>query len=991
MSVAELIHSNLCLLGYEKEASAAKIILSDETFEHANERAFQSVVHFLLRSLDEERCRLAFRHCWPVLDKKQSSVFRQGVVGWLRELRQTDPDGSSLPQINPALFLSPGGRRFKDLLLSLTQFVMLKSLQKLDAEAPAGDREQILSKGDPEIQCGTLRAAGAIAKDRFVQTQKKKLAVHTEHQRFADSFSTQYRRLRQSISSLTVELGRLVAVSELPPELTHRLLQENAEQVVPAVYAASRQRLAALVAPRDRLHRFAAETEYSWRVVDSIASGAVEKSAVDAGDLVTREQTDQGAQSGSDMLVDGKLDLLTFFDTFVGKVEHLRQSLSLCAIGDLKGLSLCSVSVCPGLSVTVFCLCPPRSVTVFCSYPPRSAQHPAVAGLSLCSFPVRPGLHGTLPPLVREATQLSADAGQLLARLETETESTSRRVERLLSAEPPPPPARARGRTTTPSPPPLLAPRTPNWSLSGAPVPPPADHPLKHMYRSPATGGLKLDLEQGADADPSCSSRLSSLTSVTGGGGSPWASPVAAPPAVQLTGPSPRPTEDRPSPAAVGDLFRPPPEPAWGDTETRLTPTPGRAGRSATGLSSCSSLFSPLRGEAGSAARSSVAGSVSSLDSVLETARPGGDGSRARSPVSRGAADSPGLTPATPVTVGASAAGAGAGAGGAGGTTAAPVVHSPSPQVMRLREQTSAFLRSLTLSPVAGGDSVFSPAPLELSAAGGGAWLSAHGQRSRLDGRLSRSGPSSPQGAALPRVAWQDGTRLLPGPGSPVAAELSQTAGTARRRSRSGPGTTHPPLSPNGVWTAELGTGVNARTPEENGVGVRTPEKGLGFGARTPGTKTGISPAAAAGVPASPPAAVGSPAGRSPQAEAVLRRSPQAEPVLGRSPQAEAVLGRSPQAEAVLGRSPQAAGAEEPPVTSETDFSHLDDEMAEALALSVFGPGDFNQSLNFSHRESLGGVELSLVELDDSISDTVPAAAPSSGRVEPPTDVLIDI
>ena len=30
--------------------------------------------------------------------------------------------------------------------------------------------------------------------------------------------------------------------------------------------------------------------------------------------------------------------------------------------------------------------------------------------------------------------------------------------------------------------------------------------------------------------------------------------------------------------------------------------------------------------------------------------------------------------------------------------------------------------------------------------------------------------------------------------------------------------------------------------------------------------------------------------------------------------------------------------------------------MAEALALSVFGPGDFNHSLEFSNRESLGKV-----------------------------------
>ena len=47
------------------------------------------------------------------------------------------------------------------------------------------------------------------------------------------AFSAQYRRLRQNISSLTVELGRMVAVSDLPPEITHRLLQENAEHVVP--------------------------------------------------------------------------------------------------------------------------------------------------------------------------------------------------------------------------------------------------------------------------------------------------------------------------------------------------------------------------------------------------------------------------------------------------------------------------------------------------------------------------------------------------------------------------------------------------------------------------------------------------------------------------------------------------------------------------------------------------------------------------------------
>ena len=33
-------------------------------------------------------------------------------------------------------------------------------------------------------------------------------------------------------------------------------------------------------------------------------------------------------------------------------------------------------------------------------------------------------------------------------------------------------------------------------------------------------------------------------------------------------------------------------------------------------------------------------------------------------------------------------------------------------------------------------------------------------------------------------------------------------------------------------------------------------------------------------------------------------------------------------------------------------------QMAEALALSAFGPGDLNHSLNFSNRESLGKIFL---------------------------------
>ncbi|XP_037079568.1 HAUS augmin-like complex subunit 6 [Pollicipes pollicipes] len=337
MSVAELLHSNLCLLGYEKEASGSKVLLSDETFEHANERAFQSVVHFLLRALDEERCRQTFRHCWPVHDKRQSSVYRQAVVAWLKEIKQNDPDAASMPVINPALFLSPGGRKFKDLLLALTQFVMLKTLRELDRELPGS--EILLERGSDDIQYGALRASCALSKQRFVQLQKRKLISHSHHQRFADSFSTSYRRLRQSAVSLTQELGRLVGVSGVPAELTHRLLQEEADQVVPAVYAAARQHLAALEAGLERLRQFCREAAFSWSVVDSIVSGAVADSVVDAHTLVPLPPAD-AAQGPSELLLDGKLDLVAFFETFVKRVDQLQLFLTQCPIAELKSKTL---------------------------------------------------------------------------------------------------------------------------------------------------------------------------------------------------------------------------------------------------------------------------------------------------------------------------------------------------------------------------------------------------------------------------------------------------------------------------------------------------------------------------------------------------------------------------------------------------------------------------------------------------------------------------
>ena len=123
---------------------------------------------------------------------------------------------------------------------------------------------------------------------------------------------------------------------------------------------------------------------------------------------------------------------------------------------------------------------------------------------------------------------------------------------------------------------------------------------------------------------------------------------------------------------------------------------------------------------------------------------------------------------------------------------------------------------------------------------------SRHLQQTWREGRVSRSGPSSPCGKEFPRVAWQDGTVLGAGLGPLGVMDASPTGGKGRRRTRSGPGSSYRPLldlsAAAGVDASRVGLSPTAET----GVGVTSPAA-VESGVR-------VSPAALSGRVASPPA-----------------------------------------------------------------------------------------------------------------------------------------
>ena len=119
-------------------------------------------MHFLFGILDKDRRSAEFRDCYPILDKKAESQFRQKAFSWYtgkfkiliflcehylkyRMINScyTMPikidlsfvglvsKSNDLPSITASLFLSPGGRKFLDFMNAFVRYVAKHCLIKV--------------------------------------------------------------------------------------------------------------------------------------------------------------------------------------------------------------------------------------------------------------------------------------------------------------------------------------------------------------------------------------------------------------------------------------------------------------------------------------------------------------------------------------------------------------------------------------------------------------------------------------------------------------------------------------------------------------------------------------------------------------------------------------------------------------------------------------------------------------------------------------------
>ncbi|CAL8241787.1 unnamed protein product [Merluccius merluccius] len=185
---------SLLSLGFQPEAEISNLVgkttvthinLGTNMFDKPNKDAFYIVTHFLLDKLNPARFNEAYRHCWPVFDRKADAEFRKITFAWIKDI--IDEHSSSAPKVVASLFLSPGGPKFVALMLHLASHVMLQEMKTCATDG----------KWTPEA-AATPTSSLDMAMKRFKLTKARFLKCAVQQDRLLQ----EYQRRAQSLVKL---------------------------------------------------------------------------------------------------------------------------------------------------------------------------------------------------------------------------------------------------------------------------------------------------------------------------------------------------------------------------------------------------------------------------------------------------------------------------------------------------------------------------------------------------------------------------------------------------------------------------------------------------------------------------------------------------------------------------------------------------------------------------------------------------------------------
>ncbi|PIK56744.1 hypothetical protein BSL78_06386 [Apostichopus japonicus] len=298
LDTREIVYTSLLLLGFVPREMEDKynIPFTRDMFSLPNKRGFEVVMQFLFERLNPALSRERFRHCWPILDKKQEQTFRKTISNWLTEISKEDED-ANLPRIVPSLFMSPGGDKFYTLLFYFTSFVMVKTC-KNDHGVKSRDllhhcTMTANTRQYAPVMAQTILASTVTPRKKFLNVTQETVHLQRQWKEYANDLVKAHRslckRIRELEHSIKEEESKMITnagSSVVSPGVGLRVRSSGMTDGEWDVLAVKRAQRIQKVRDLWQSVKVCCQEQADERaVVDSVTSERSKKDRLDAGDL----------------------------------------------------------------------------------------------------------------------------------------------------------------------------------------------------------------------------------------------------------------------------------------------------------------------------------------------------------------------------------------------------------------------------------------------------------------------------------------------------------------------------------------------------------------------------------------------------------------------------------------------------------------------------------------------------------------------------------
>ncbi|RDD46285.1 HAUS augmin-like complex subunit 6 [Trichoplax sp. H2] len=351
LEIRQIFYENLLLIGFQPSQMELKYKtpFNKDMFALPNKKAMEVVLYFLFENYDHAMTEIAFRDCWPVIDKQREQQFRKTCVRLLSEIAEKEPN-ANLPRIMASALLNPTGDRFYSFLNRFSLLVMRKLMANKFGKSLGLPQ---LPKINPEKAAlansmkNILLAQQIRYKDKFCELSSETVEVQNKWKEFALTLTKKYRKTNKTIREIEKEISAINSLIKNKKGKSSSPFHENRkyDQDTTAIL-----RTESLHKVRDlwtRMNNFYSGLQSQREVVNAAVEGNLRQKELNGNDiplkipdmLLRKYRKDIQSSDTGNTLEGGKVNLLSLVYLWNLSLHFLKEDLSQEKFPDLEKLS----------------------------------------------------------------------------------------------------------------------------------------------------------------------------------------------------------------------------------------------------------------------------------------------------------------------------------------------------------------------------------------------------------------------------------------------------------------------------------------------------------------------------------------------------------------------------------------------------------------------------------------------------------------------------